>query len=186
MPASPHLSAARPTVAFRTTAAFSAAIRNGRFTSNSGLQPERVNTNHGEDGRQRSVELPARKRPPHPAGGTGLKHFFRGMGHCADAVELKTPWPPLATFLLCSPTRPKLRAMPEPPDKLTLADPKDLADALAFALRFHGRKRVHHADEYMAAITAERLVEHLERAGFVVMKRPPIGGAAASGRGDES
>lgn len=68
-------------------------------------------------------------------------------------------------------------------DRLTPADPRDLADALAFALRFEGRKRVHQADEYMAAITAERLVRHLERAGFVVMKKPPVPGA--SGRGFE-
>ena len=38
-----------------------------------------------------------------------------------------------------------------------------------------GRKRVHNADEYMAAIAAERVVRHLERAGFGVMKRLPIG-----------
>jgi hypothetical protein len=37
----------------------------------------------------------------------------------------------------------------------------------------------------MSAIVAKRLVEHLDRAGFVVMKRPPIGGAAARGRGRE-
>ena len=36
-----------------------------------------------------------------------------------------------------------------------------------------GRKRVHNADEIMAEIVAKRLVEHLERAGFVVMKKPP-------------
>ena len=72
--------------------------------------------------------------------------------------------------------------MPNPNDKLTAADPKDLAAAVAFALRFEGRKRVHHADEYMAAIAAERVVRHLERAGFVVMKRPPEIGAAALGR----
>ncbi len=66
------------------------------------------------------------------------------------------------------------------------ADPSDLAAALAFALRFQGRKRVHNADEIMAEIVAKRLVEHLERAGFVVMKRPPdVGGAAALGRGFE-
>ena len=74
--------------------------------------------------------------------------------------------------------------MPEH-DRLTPADPRDLADALAFALRFEGRKRVRQADEYMAAITAERLVKHLERAGFVVMKRPPEIGAASLGRGHE-
>ena len=48
------------------------------------------------------------------------------------------------------------------------------------------RKRVHNADEIMAAIAAERVVRHLERAGFVVMKRPPEIGAAALGRGFES
>jgi hypothetical protein len=35
----------------------------------------------------------------------------------------------------------------------------------------------------MAAIVAKRLVEHLECSGFVVMKKPPIGGGAAIGRG---
>ena len=73
--------------------------------------------------------------------------------------------------------------MTDPPDKLTPADPRDLADALAFALRFQGRKRVHNADEIMAEIVAKRLVEHLERSGFVVMRRAPIGGGAALGRG---
>ena len=60
---------------------------------------------------------------------------------------------------------------------LSPASPDDLADALAFALRFDGRKRKHDAGEFMAAIVARRLVEHLDRAGFVVMKKPPaIGG----------
>ncbi len=40
-------------------------------------------------------------------------------------------------------------------DKLTPADPSDLAKALAFALRFQGRKRVHNAAENMAAPRAE-------------------------------
>jgi hypothetical protein len=35
----------------------------------------------------------------------------------------------------------------------------------------------------MAEIVAKRLVEHLERAGFVVMKRPSAVGGAALGRG---
>lgn len=75
--------------------------------------------------------------------------------------------------------------MPDADEKLTPADPRDLAAALAFALRFQGRKRVHNADELMSEIVAKRLVEHLERAGFVVMKRRPVGGAAALGRGFE-
>ena len=70
-----------------------------------------------------------------------------------------------------------------PADGLTPASPEDLASALAFALRFHGRKRTHNADEIMAEVVAKRLVEHLERAGFVVMKRPPVGGGGALGRG---
>lgn len=49
----------------------------------------------------------------------------------------------------------------------TPADPEDVQQTLAFALRFHGRKRVHNADEAMARITAERLVEHLRQSGFV-------------------
>ena len=73
--------------------------------------------------------------------------------------------------------------MPDEADELMPADPRDLACAVAFALRFEGRKRVHNADEYMAAIAAERVVRHLERSGFVVMKRPPIGGGASLGRG---
>jgi hypothetical protein len=70
-------------------------------------------------------------------------------------------------------------------DNLTPASPEDLAAALAFALRYEGRKRVHNADEVLSEIVAKRLVRHLERAGFVVMKKPPIGGGAALGRGFE-
>ena len=73
--------------------------------------------------------------------------------------------------------------MTDDPDKLTQADPCDLAGALAFALRYPGRKRSHNADEIMAEIEAKRLVEHLERVGFVVMQRVPIGGVAALGLG---
>ena len=73
--------------------------------------------------------------------------------------------------------------MTDAADALTPASPDDLASALAFALRFEGRKRTHNADEIMAEIVARRLVEHLDRASFVVMKRPPIGGGAALGRG---
>ncbi len=73
--------------------------------------------------------------------------------------------------------------MTDAPERLTPATPDDLADALAFALRFDGRRRKHDAAEMMAAIVAKRLVEHLERSGFVVMKRPAIGGSAPAYRG---
>ncbi len=75
--------------------------------------------------------------------------------------------------------------MTDPDDTLTPADPNDLAAALAFALRYSGRKRVYNADELMAEIVARRLIEHLARAGFVVMERPPIAGGSAIARGFE-
>jgi hypothetical protein len=43
----------------------------------------------------------------------------------------------------------------------------EIAETLSFALRYDGRKRVHHADELMAKITADRLVKHLEQTGYV-------------------
>ena len=55
---------------------------------------------------------------------------------------------------------------------LQRASAAEIAEALSVALRYEGRKRVHHADEMMARITAERLVEHLTRSGFVLMKAP--------------
>jgi hypothetical protein len=63
--------------------------------------------------------------------------------------------------------------MTDIPPPLRPASLDDVADALAFALRFDGRKRVHDADQVMARITAERLVRHLKQSGFVMMKRPP-------------
>jgi hypothetical protein len=51
----------------------------------------------------------------------------------------------------------------------------ELARSLSFALRFNGRKHVHDADETMARITAEQLVEHLELAGYVVMHKLSLG-----------
>ena len=68
--------------------------------------------------------------------------------------------------------------MPDVKEKLTPADPDDLARWLAFALKFEERKRWHDADALMADIVAKRLIRYLERARYVVMKRPPIGGSA--------
>nr|WP_294543760.1 hypothetical protein [uncultured Rhodopila sp.] len=53
------------------------------------------------------------------------------------------------------------------------ATAEEIADSLAFALRYEGRKRVAHADDIMARITADRLVRHLRGSGFVVMRAPP-------------
>ena len=48
---------------------------------------------------------------------------------------------------------------------MTPASADDLEQALAFALRFDGCKRVYHGDEFMARMTAQRLVEHLSAIG---------------------
>ncbi len=60
----------------------------------------------------------------------------------------------------------------ETKDYLSPASPSEIAEALIHGLRYDGRRRVHDADELMARVVAERLVEHLERSGFVLCRRP--------------
>jgi hypothetical protein len=62
--------------------------------------------------------------------------------------------------------------MPDAPG-LRPATPDELKRALSFALRFDGRKRHRHADDFVAEAAAEKLVDYLAQAGFVVMKKPP-------------
>ena len=59
-------------------------------------------------------------------------------------------------------------------DKLILrpATPEEIEQSLSYALRYDGRRRVRHADDAMARITAERLVQHLQASGYVLMRRP--------------
>jgi hypothetical protein len=57
-------------------------------------------------------------------------------------------------------------------DPLLPANPDDLAQAIAHALQFDGRKQFKVSGELMAKITAAHLVECLRRSGFVVLKRP--------------
>ena len=78
---------------------------------------------------------------------------------------------------------PGARLMTEPEQKLTPAIPDDLANALSFALRFEGRKSQHDADRLNADIVAKRLVRCLDKAGYVVMKKPPLGGHDQVARG---
>jgi hypothetical protein len=66
--------------------------------------------------------------------------------------------------------------MTEQEQKLTLATADDLAQSLSFALRFEGRKSQHDSDRLNADIVAKRLVRYLDKAGYVVMKKPPLGG----------
>ena len=68
---------------------------------------------------------------------------------------------------------------------LSTAEPEDVVKAIAFGLRFESGRRVWQADEYMAVITAKRLIEHLALDGFVVLKLPPLGGHSALGQGFE-
>lgn len=49
------------------------------------------------------------------------------------------------------------RRMTRAPENLTPATSEEIADAIAFALRHSGRKRVHDSSEMMAAIVAKRL-----------------------------
>ena len=79
----------------------------------------------------------------------------------------------LTLFLLCFP--PPLSSRDARHPSLRPATRDELTQSLSFALRFDGRKRVHDADEVMARITAERLVEHLEQSGYVIMCKPPLG-----------
>jgi hypothetical protein len=88
-------------------------------------------------------------------------HHRRRVADCIVTARV------LAVFLNAG----YLSGMPETPN-LRPASPDEIAEALSFALRYEGRKRVNHADTMMARITADRLVRHLERSGFVVMKAP--------------
>ena len=56
--------------------------------------------------------------------------------------------------------------------QLRPASAGETATTLSFALGYDGRKRVHDAADAMARITAERLVRHLQKSGFVIMKAP--------------
>ena len=64
--------------------------------------------------------------------------------------------------------------MPDTDQKLTPADASDIANWIAFALRYSGGKHVHDSDVFTSRIAADRIVRHLEQAGFVVLKRPPM------------
>jgi len=60
-------------------------------------------------------------------------------------------------------------------DKCTLhpATAAELEETLSFALRYASKKRVHTADDVMARVTAERLVQHLQHSRYVLMRRAP-------------
>ena len=59
------------------------------------------------------------------------------------------------------------------PDDLKPASPAEIAEALAHALMFDGKRRFRAGDAMMADITAAHLMAHLERCGFVLMRKAP-------------
>ena len=67
-------------------------------------------------------------------------------------------------------------------EQLRVATEDELKQTLAFALSYDGRKQVHSANEFMARITADRLIDHLATSGFVVMKKPPASAPSTSSR----
>jgi hypothetical protein len=70
-------------------------------------------------------------------------------------------------------------------DKLTPARAENLRACIAYALTSDDHLAKAHSAELMATIVAERLIARVKRDGFVVMRRPPVPGAAALGRGFE-
>jgi hypothetical protein len=63
-------------------------------------------------------------------------------------------------------------------DKLTPADPREVVTALSLGLTSGKQLARYQAAETMAKIVAERLVEHLNASGFVVMRKPVVGGTS--------
>ena len=61
------------------------------------------------------------------------------------------------------------------------AAPDEVAQALAHALIFSGKRRHHQSDALMADIVAKRLVEHLQLAGYVIMKSPAASAHSTTG-----
>jgi len=58
---------------------------------------------------------------------------------------------------------------------LTAATAEEIAEALSFALRYDERGKPRRGGgDLTASIAAERLTEHLRRAGFIVMKARPV------------
>ena len=51
---------------------------------------------------------------------------------------------------------------------------EEIEHTLSYGLRFSTTGKAHrHGDSLAAAIAASRLVDHLERSGYVLMKKPP-------------
>jgi hypothetical protein len=73
--------------------------------------------------------------------------------------------------------------MSEAPEKLVPARRDDLVATLAFALTRDSRVARMQSAELPASNVAERIVDRLEAAGYVVLQGPPAPGAGPVGRG---
>jgi hypothetical protein len=57
------------------------------------------------------------------------------------------------------------------PPHLTPATAQEIADALSYALRYDDRgKPRRNGWDFIATLAAERLAEHLKRAGFIILR----------------
>jgi hypothetical protein len=63
-------------------------------------------------------------------------------------------------------------------EKLVPADPRDVETALALALTSGRALARSQSAETMSKVVAERLVAELRQSGFVLMRRPIVGGSA--------
>ncbi|APT60284.1 MAG: hypothetical protein DI601_26065 [Azospirillum brasilense] len=64
--------------------------------------------------------------------------------------------------------------LPDEPLPLAPARPEEITEALAYALRYDERGRPRpNGGELIAGLAAQHLTQHLQRAGFVLMKRRP-------------
>ncbi len=50
----------------------------------------------------------------------------------------------------------------------------DRIQAIQHGMLYEGRKRSHHWDKINAQVAAEKLADYLERAGFVISRKPPL------------
>ena len=77
-------------------------------------------------------------------------------------------------FPSCSFARTVPTIQPMTDRKLTPATRDDLIHAIKHGMLFDGRKRAHHWDNINAQVAAEKLVDHLAKSNFVVMRGPPL------------
>ena len=91
-----------------------------------------------------------------PGGRGGQARPILTSSWCQDRLPFRgssptrtQAWPQIRSCLVLTAAGATGRLMLDA-DKLTAASPENLAAALAFALRYEGRKRVHNADEVMS------------------------------------